>query len=191
MDKILLIGDFCCATGFSRVLENIAKNLKRYYEIDVIALNYRGDPHPLQKSFNIFPASLDGDLYGINRIAPIVASNDYKLVFMINDIWIVSEYIQQIRTKVNKTVPIVTYTPVDAPHLKPEFIHPLNQGVQHTIFYTEFGRNEAILGGLQVQSSVISHGVDQDMFQFMPQKAARDESGVPFDAYVMLMVDRN
>ena len=191
MDKILIISDFCCTTGFATVGQNVAKYLKPKYEIDVLALNYHGDPHPLQKSFNIFPATLQGDMYGINRVANIVASNDYKMIFMINDIWIVSEYIREIRTKVNKTIPIVTYTPVDAPHLKPEFIHPLNQGIQHSIYYTEFGRNEAILGGLTIPSSVISHGVDQDVFQFMPKKAARDESGIPHDDYVVLMVNRN
>lgn len=191
MNRILLIGDFACFTGFARVLENIAVHLKKKYEIDVLALNYHGDPHPLQKQFNIYPATLGGDLYGISRVAPIVNAFDYKLVFIINDIWIASEYIREIRTKCKKNVPIVTYTPVDAPHLKPEFIAPLNAGTQHSIYYTEFGRNEAILGGLTVPSSVIPHGIDQSVFHMVPQKLAREESGVPLDSFCMLMVDRN
>ena len=175
----------------ARVLENIAKNLRSKYEIDVLALNYYGDPDPLQKQFNIYPAPLGGDLYGASRVAPMVNAFDYKMVFIINDIWIASEYIREIRTKVKRQIPIVTYTPVDAPHLKKEFIAPLNMGVQHAIFYTEFGRNEALLGGLGIPSSVISHGIDQQIFHMVPRDVAREQSGVPKDAYVVLMADRN
>ncbi len=49
--KLLLYGDYCCATGFAQVLGNIARELHATgkYDIDVIAINYSGDPVDREK----------------------------------------------------------------------------------------------------------------------------------------------
>jgi glycosyltransferase involved in cell wall biosynthesis len=186
-----MVGDFACPTGFATVMHNIAKHLRKNWEIEVLAINYHGDPHPLQKSFRIYPAALEGDVYGVNRFPKFVTSNQYDLIFILNDIWIIDAYLDSIkRIPKDKRPPIVFYTPVDAKHLKKSFVAPLNQCDQ-AIFYTEFGKNEALEGGLQIPVEVIPHGVDMQVFHFMPQKIARKETGVPEDWYVTLMCNRN
>lgn len=191
MKKVLLVGDFACATGFSTVLQNLAKQLRKNWEVDVLAINYHGDAHPLQKQFNIFPADLEGDVYGIKRFPKFVMSGQYQLIFLLNDIWIIDSYLEAIRgLPKEKVPPIVFYTPVDAKHLKEEFIAPLNN-CNHAIFYTQFGANEALQSGLKIPYTIINHGVDMQLFHFMPKKIARKEIGIEDNWYVMLMVDRN
>jgi len=191
MKKVLLVGDFACFTGFATVTENIAKHLKNKYEIDVLAINYNGDPHPLQKSFNIFPASLEGDIFGLNRIARIVSAIKYDLIFIVNDVWLIDMYLDQIAKALKEFPPIVFYTPVDAKHLKTTFIEPLNKHAKHGIFYTQFGANEALTSGLTIPHSVIPHGVDQAVFNPVPKSIARKETGLDPEWFIVGMVDRN
>lgn len=191
MRNILFVGDFACTTGFATVLQNLALNLQRKWEIDVLAINYNGDPHPLQKRFNIYPADLEGDVHGIKRFPRLVGSGKYDLIFILNDIWIIDMYLQSIKgMPEDRRPPIVFYTPVDARHLKKAFVEPLNQAT-HALFYTEFGAKEALEGGLKIPYSVIPHGVDMQNFHFMSQKSAREKAGIPSDWYIMLMLDRN
>jgi D-inositol-3-phosphate glycosyltransferase len=191
MKKLLLVGDFACFTGFATVTENIAKHLRNKYEIDVLAINYNGDPHPLQKQFNIFPASLEGDIFGLNRIGRIVSTINYDLIFIVNDIWLIDMYLDTLAKQVEKMPPAVFYTPVDARHLKTTFIAPLNKHAKHGIFYTNFGANEAVLAGLNIPFSIIPHGVDQSVFAPVPKSVARKETGLDPSWFIVTMVDRN
>ena len=83
--KLLLCSDFASPTGFATVAENVAKHLRNKWEIDILAVNYQGDAHPLQKEFNLYPASLGGDVYGLGRIVQLLRSKQYDLIFFIND----------------------------------------------------------------------------------------------------------
>ena len=190
---MLLVGDFACTTGFATVTQNIARNLRRLYEIDVLAINHAGDPHPLQKEFRIFPAGLEGNLFGIDRLPRIVAAGGYDIIFIVNDIWLVDMYLDTLHKSLpaDKIPPVVFYTPIDAKHIKPGFIEPLNKYATHAILYTEFGRNEVLQAGLTVPTSVIGHGIDQENFHFIPKVLARKETGINDDWFVVGMVDRN
>ena len=189
MKKLLLISDFACPTGFARVGENIAKYLKKYWEIDVLAINYHGDHHPLQRDFKLYVPSLNGDVYGVNRIVNMCEVNKYDAILIINDIWIIDMYIAKLQ-KSKVDIPIVGYTTVDAKHIKKGFVEPLNSTARG-VAYTEFGKVEILKGGLTIPISVIPHGVDTQHFHFMPQREARKQTGIPEDWFVMLNVNRN
>jgi hypothetical protein len=69
MEKIkgIWIGDGVASTGFARVNHEIIERLDPdKFDIHHIAINYFGDPHPY--SHKIYPASLGGDIYGIERL---------------------------------------------------------------------------------------------------------------------------
>ena len=189
MKRLLIVSDFASPTGFATVSENIARNLKGKWEIDVLAINYHGDPHPLQKEFNIFPASLGGDVYGLQRIASLVASRQYQVIFMLNDMWIINEYMDRLKGMQN-VPPIVFYTPVDAKNIKDSFAKPLNRAT-YGIFYTEFGANEVLKSGFDRPYSIIPHGIDEKFFHPIPKTLSRKETGIPDDWFVVLMCQRN
>lgn len=191
MKKLLIVADFIVPTGFAQVAHNVAEHLRKEWEIDVLAINYHGDATPWQKKVNLYPASADGDIYGFNRFPKFIMSGKYDLVFIMNDIWIINLYLETIkRIPQQKKPPIIFYTPVDAKHIKPEFITPLHQA-QHAIFYTEFGLQEAKTSGLSMPHSVISHGVDTRMFFPVSKAKARSECTLDPSWFIMLMINRN
>lgn len=190
MDRLLIVGDFACSTGFAQVTQNVAKHLRKNWEIDVLAINYAGDAHPLQKDFNLFPASLEGDVYGLNRIQRLIQVGQYNAILIVNDIWIIDMYLERI-SKIKDAPPVVFYTPVDAKHLKPTFLEPINKWATRAVFYTQFGYREALESGLRIPAHVIPHGVDQNVFGPMPTATAREQVGLDPSWYITLMVDRN
>jgi D-inositol-3-phosphate glycosyltransferase len=190
--KGLFVCDFACNTGFSRVSENIAKELTRKgYEVDVLAINYHGDPHPLQKYHRMFPAPLGNDVYGLNRISGIVQAGNYDFIFMLQDIWLVGMYLERLARDIKTFPPVVYYIPVDAKHIKKSFVEPLNKYAKRGAFYTEFGLQECVESGLIIPSTVIPHGIDQNMYHFMPKQQTKKDVGLDPSWFVVGMVNRS
>jgi D-inositol-3-phosphate glycosyltransferase len=199
MDKktLLVIADSpTCHTGFGVVSENILLNLpSTEWDIHVLALNYFGDHHKYQTRFKLYNPTAGNDVYGFNRLRELIVQVQPHMIFIINDPWMVNEYVLRIR-KISPDVPIVAYTPVDSPGIKPEFIAALNQ-TQHIVSYTQFGVDELRKSGITVPISVIPHGVNPGIFNPIPHAQARRElyGGVKElearSPYVVLYVARN
>lgn len=167
---VLFVGDAVAATGFARVMHSLCEALRSDYEIHQIAINYHGDPHDC--GWRIYPAKLGGDVFGVNRLLPLVESVRPALIFLLNDIWILADYMTQLRAL--PVLPkVVMYCPVDAGPIEPLAVERL-EGVERFVVYTEFARREieAALAGLRERRpdfafpdiEVIAHGVDSVLF---------------------------
>jgi D-inositol-3-phosphate glycosyltransferase len=172
--KILFIGDQVTPTGFSRVLHNIINELpdEEYTKL-ALGVNYRGDPHTY--SYPIFPATLydHGDPYGFSRIRELCSQERPDIIFILNDMWIVDNYlgvIKDVYKGAEKYIPkIVIYTPVDAKDHDSDWYNKIDI-VSELVTYTEFGKKviEDALSKLQNTVhrpvSIIGHGVDTSIF---------------------------
>ena len=49
MAKILYCGDVGCQTGFGRVAEYLIPALAKEHEVHALAVNWGGDPNPMQQ----------------------------------------------------------------------------------------------------------------------------------------------
>ena len=137
--KLLGIGDGVTPTGFARVMHSILGNLsKRKYDIQQIGINYFGDPHDY--NWKIYPAALGGDVYGINRL-PTFADKDIDVIFMVNDLFIINDYLKKIKETWKKIPKIVAYFPIDALRLDADWFENFDI-VTHPVAYTEFGYGE-------------------------------------------------
>ena len=158
-------------TGFARVIKGIFKPLARAYEIHQLGTNYRGDPHAYD--WKVYPAEIGGDLWGANRIVPLVERLKPALVFAVNDIWILHAYLRELR-KMKDPPPVVLSCPVGAGPVGTENVEPL-AGVARCVAYTEFGRAqlEAAASAQRAKDpsfnfprvEVIPHGVDTSIFR--------------------------
>jgi glycosyltransferase involved in cell wall biosynthesis len=160
MNKIkgLFIADAVASTGFARVAHSIIDNLPEKYEIHHLGINYFGDPHPYKN--NIYPASLGGDVYGIGRLMPLISATKPDFIFMINDPWIISMYLQELeKLKLKALPPIIVYFPVDAIEHSPSFYSRFNL-VNKICVYTQFGK--------KVILSVNSPDVTEDKIHVIP-----------------------
>ncbi len=168
--RILVVGDAAVPTGFARVVEGIFKPLAASYEIHQLGTNYLGDPHGY--SWKVYPAELGGDRWGARRLVPLVERIKPQLIFLLNDIWVQSAYMQELR-KAKTTQPVIIYCPVDGGPIDPEAIAPL-AGVARCVVYTEFGRQQveaAAQKQREIDSSfsfppveIIPHGIDTETF---------------------------
>lgn len=192
MPKLLAICDYPVNTGFGIVAQNVLGNLPAEWDVAVIGINYRGDPHELQKKHRIYMTGKDP--YGLDRVKQVMQIEKPDLIWILNDIWLASQYIPNIR-EVDKEVPIVIYTPIDSENISEEFIAPLDE---HTTLatYTQWGAEQVRLAGYKRKIHVFPHGVDLKHFMPVPQKFARDQSyaGTPLielNPFVVLYSSRN
>jgi D-inositol-3-phosphate glycosyltransferase len=170
--RLLVVGDAVAATGFARVLHSILEPLQAAYEIHHLGINYHGDPH--DAGWKIYPAKLGGDLLGLGRLAPMVERVRPDLIFLLNDIWVLTDYWKTLAGIAREGgIKTVMYCPIDAGPIEPELVAQL-EGVDRFVVYTQFARGEIERALAQIRAErpdfafpavgVLPHGVDVDRF---------------------------
>ena len=184
--KVVWIGDGGVSTGFARVNHSIQNHLPDEYKIHHLAVNYRGDPYPDAK-FPMYPAMTGGDILGIGRVKSLLEFVKPDLVFILNDAWVIPQYLRQIP----EDVKVVTYFPVDAGPLKREWCTTL-VGRTTPVAYTEFGRNAILKEVPTAKISIIPHGIDRSVFYPIDQDVARAAmNGINLEDFILLNANRN
>lgn len=167
--KLLVVGDAVAPTGFSRVTHAILSRLNGDFDIHQIGINYSGDPHDLP--WAIYPAGVNGDPHGVNRIAELVQKIQPDVVFMVNDLWIIGDYLDAL-AKTPTRARTLAYVPIDAapvPQAMAERIARLDRLIVYTDFAAEVIRRATLDLEEKPQIDlppidIIPHGVDTDIF---------------------------
>lgn len=195
--RILWISDAVAHTGFATVAHAVIDRLYTKYDFHVLGINYFGDPHKYK--YPIYPAATGGDLWGMNRLPNLIRAIRPHIVMMLNDPWIVKDYIELlIKTPVGKLEDgtevyphAVAYMPVDGLNLQEDFVKPLNN-LHLAIGYTEFALEQMALGGLTTKTAIIPHGMDATHFQPVPKAVARGKlQDMPKDWFIVGCANRN
>lgn len=182
--RLLWVGDSGCYTGFAEVTRNVLTNLLPAWDCAALAINYFGDPHT--EPFPLFPASLGGDVFGVNRLEQVIQKFKPDAVGVLNDPWIAKDYLPVLRKYPNLVR--FLYTPIDSPHVAPGFAQALNE-YDAVVSYTEFGAKELDGSGTNTRMFVVPHGIDPK--KFYPMKDARKLLQIPEDWYIVGFVGRN
>lgn len=187
--KLLWVGDAGCPSGFAKATHNILDRLTDF-DITVLGINYRGDPHPYD--YPIYAAAPGGDGLGVGRLiwmCDVMGRPD--VIVLQNDGWHLQPYVKLLRQfKEYQDIPVIPVVAVDGVNFQGKWLNH----IRHAIFWTDFARNEAELGGYRGASSVIPLGVDRSVFYPMPKQQARRERGFPSeldDAFIVGNVNRN
>lgn len=163
MKKLLWLGDAACPSGYAKCTHQILDTLKDSWDVTVIGINYRGDPHDYP--YPIFPAFPGGDAFGYGRLKELLPHIKPDVIVLQNDPWNFPAYLKVIDKKY-KTVGAVA---VDGKNCRGTLLNPLD----HAIFWTNFADHEARLGGYNGTSAVIPLGVDTSVFKPQDKVAAR------------------
>jgi D-inositol-3-phosphate glycosyltransferase len=167
---VLVVGDAVAATGFARVTTSLIERLKARYQFHQLGINYSGDPHDCD--WPIYPAHIGGDPHGVKRIAELVDRIRPDIVLMINDLWIVGDYLRAL-AKARHRPATMAYVPIDAVPLIPEHVRSLAP-LDRIVVYNRFGAEafqaasraiqETDLGFRLPPLDVVAHGLDTKTF---------------------------
>lgn len=185
MRRLLWVGDAVAATGFSRVTHHVLEELRHEWDVHVLGVNYYGDPH--EYPYQIYPASrLGSDLFGFGRLAKVASKIRPDLIVVLTDPWHVPQYLKKAGN-----CSLIASVMVDGLNCRG---HGLN-GTLATIFCTEFGIEQAKIGGYQGRAAVIPLGVDLEVYKPIDRHTARAALGLPprlhDDAFIVGNVNRN
>lgn len=169
--KVLFVGDLVVETGFSTVNHNIIKFNTNRFDITGLGVNYYGDPHDYD--FPIYPAMVGGrgNIYGLDRVCNLLNTFDYDLLFILNDAWVISYYLESIKKNVTKKLPnIVVYFPVDSEYHDPAWYKDFDI-VNKAVTYTNFGKSVVNVCMPDMNVDIMPHGVDlEDFYQIHPDR---------------------
>jgi len=162
------------ATGFGTVSRNILSGLydTGRYDIDVLGINYWGDPHEFP--FRIFPTGVNSqrDPYGREKICGMIPQMQYDILFFLQDTFILSflpELIKKLEYEKKNDFRSICYFPVDG-RPKNQWIHNIN-AVHYPVAYTQFGHDQAKEVCPEYKGSdIIVHGVNTKEYFVLPEK---------------------
>lgn len=162
--KMLFVCDLVAPTGFATVAHNIIKHNKEIFDITGLGVNYKGDPHPYD--FPIYPAmaGMQGNIYGLDRLCNILNQNTFDIVYILNDAWVISYYLDAIKKNVTKALPkFVVYFPVDSKFHNKQWYKDFDI-VDKAFTYTQFGVDVVKECMPDLDIGIIPHGVDTGTF---------------------------
>jgi glycosyltransferase involved in cell wall biosynthesis len=110
--KLLAWCDFLVPTGFGTVSKNLLDNMHTFYDTDILAINYQGDRKYDTKKYFLYSVNQQ-DMLGIKRMPTIVDRTDYDMIFLFQDIFHISDIINDLHKQVKGKSKIVVYFPVD------------------------------------------------------------------------------
>lgn len=157
--RILWVGDAIAKTGFSRCTHAACDALHDAgHEVDVLGINYDGDPH--DRPYRIWPcvsrADRAHDGWGLQRLRPLVQRLRPDVVVILQDPWNVEPYIDALEGLEPRPL-VVGWLAVDGHNQQAA---PLNR-LDHVMVWTDFAEQELRKGGYVGSLSVVPLGVDQ------------------------------
>lgn len=188
MKNLLWIGDAGCPSGFARATHEILRYVdfreEGNYNVTVLGLNYRGDPHPYP--YPIYAAAVEGDGFGVNRLIWMCDLAKPDVIVIQNDGWNIPFYVKKLqRFEEYKNVPVIAVVAVDGKNFRGEWL----EGVTLAIFWTQFALDEARAGGYNGPAAVVPLGVDLNLYKPLNREEARAKL-LP-EAYVKAFVVGN
>jgi glycosyltransferase involved in cell wall biosynthesis len=197
--KILVYADSpTSATGFSTVSRNILGGLYATgkYEIDILGINYWGEPHNFP--FRIWPTGInnDRDPYGRKKVFSMIQQLDFDILFFLQDTFIL-DFLPELHKKLReqgKKFRSICYYPIDGIPKK-SWLENVN-ACDYLVAYSEFGKRESMKALPKMKEPlVIPHGVNtEDYFPISKEDAAAFRThffGTQADKFIFTNLNRN
>ena len=190
-----------CATGFGSVSRNILEALYKTgrYDVDILGINYWGDPHSFP--YRIWPVgnNQNSDPYGRKKICSMIPKMEYDILFFLQDTFILDflpELIPYLKHNREQPFGSVVYFPIDG-FPKQQWIKNVSV-IDNIVAYTEFGKQAAVDSFMGVSAddiSVIPHGVNIADYHPLPDKQVdefrKQYFGKHADKFIFMNLSRN
>jgi glycosyltransferase involved in cell wall biosynthesis len=192
---MLWVGDAACPSGFARSTHGVLDTLRHEYAVTVLGINYNGDPHPYSKlpidPYEIYACAAGGDAFGVKRLIWMCDLVKPDIIVIQQDPWNFPYYLQQLaKFPEYRGIPVIGVVAVDGKNCRGKMLN----GLSLAIFWTQFGLDEARLGGYTGPAVVVPLGVDLDTYYQIDKQEARIRRGLPpemLDSFIVGTVNRN
>jgi D-inositol-3-phosphate glycosyltransferase len=191
--RLLWLGDAAVPSGFAACTHGILDNgLARQYDVEVIGMNYKGVPNH-GYPYPIWPCQTHPGDTPMGEIQLARRAIEFKpdVIVIQQDPWNIPGYMRRLKeVGAVGRIPIIGALAVDGKNCRGEDLNDLSCSV----FWTEFGRAQAIQGGCVSRTAVIGLGVDRSVFKPMDKMQARAEYGIPIEyreRFIVGYVGRN
>lgn len=152
-----------CATGFGTVSRNILSGLYSTgrYDVDILGINYWGDPHNFP--FRVWPTGInaDRDPYGRKKVFSMIPKMEYDLLFFLQDTFILDflPELHQYLHENNREFRSICYYPIDGTP-KRKWLENVN-ACDRLVAYSKFGKTESLKAFPEMKEpEVIPHGAN-------------------------------
>jgi len=197
--KVLAFSDSpSCATGFGTVARNIYEALYKTgrYDIDIISINYWGDPHTFP--YRQFPAGINGDKdpYGRRKAAAMMQQMDYDILFLFQDSFIL-DFMPQVLPALKaqgKKFKSICYYPIDG-RPKESWIKNVTTA-DHVVTYSQYAvDNSKLVYPDAGDIDIIYHGANVTDFRRLPEQDVlgfrKNFFGKGADKFIITNLNRN
>jgi glycosyltransferase involved in cell wall biosynthesis len=187
-----------CATGFGTVSRNIFEGLYNTgrYQIDVLGINYWGDPHNFP--YRIWPTGTnqERDPYGRKKVCNMIPQMEYDILFFLQDTFILDflpeliPYLKQNKKKFKS----ICYYPIDG-EPKEKWIKNISV-VDYPVAYSQFGKDMSKKMCPDCPDmDIIPHGVNVVDYFPLPQEQIDEFRtryfGPNADKFIFMNLNRN
>lgn len=126
--KLLVWCDFLVATGFGNVAKNLLDTMHEEYDVYVLGINHRGEALYDTTKYFVFPVDSQ-DLLGLQKLPRIIQKVEPDLIFLFQDVFHISDIIENLRKQVGFKTQIISYFPIDGA--------PFNLAWQNVLDYSD------------------------------------------------------
>ena len=186
------------SNGYSKVIYNIIKELSKHKWINLVHFGTQKIPNgDIGRVYPVGVKVIDGTAmdknkevgFAFNEISTVIHSEKPDVVFIYNDLSIISAYIEEIR-KIKRTFTLWTYLDITYKSPPQTMIDVLNRDVEHIFCFTKSWKDELKSNGITRPIDVMNHGIDNTIFT-IPKELARQTLGLPKDVILYTSLNKN
>jgi glycosyltransferase involved in cell wall biosynthesis len=189
-------------TGYSKVVYEILKELVKYPDLLITVYGFQKffnveDNYREIESKNLFiydAATNENPKdagFGINQIVEFVKINNPDVIFVYNDLFIVSNFLNVLNTLKNKNFKTIAYIDQVYPFQKDSYIDIVNNNVDLSLVFTNYWKDIIMEQNLRTPCKIFRHGFDNEVFYPIDKIEARKALMIPQDHFIILNLNRN
>ena len=187
------------ATGFGTVSRNILEALYRTgkYDIDVLSINFWGDPHEFP--YRLWPVgnNNDRDPYGRKKVVNMMTHMEFDILFFMQDSFILDflpELIPHLKQTITRPFKSIVYFPIDGMP-KESWVRNISF-CDEVVTYADFGKKMCQEVYPEVgEMATMPHGVNTSEYRVLPEKDVKEFRERYFgrhkDKFIFMNLNRN
>ena len=167
--KLLIWSDFIAPTGFGNVAKNLFEDLHNFYDVHIVAINYRGDEWYDSKKWFVY-STPQNDPLNLTTLHKVTAKLKPELILLFQDHFNISKEIVNLK-KTSPTSKIITYFPIDSDYIG-DHIKKVLEYSSAVITYTDYAidilKNKVPTYPHKIWK--LYHGVNEKHFYELPDE---------------------